>query len=321
MTLSLGRVLYRGLLRSGRRIDAQIQRHGTVDVFPEVRPRPPSQFNEARAKPARDLARRRGERRTREPDVPLSPLQTECARLREILPGYKAALALGSRHAVDALIRDAFRDAPSTSPSDVDGALETKTGARLDDAVAAHALLRRRAALLEGMAADTASCVTTEGVRVAVRSALVPEMSSPAESSFVFSYTVSITNLSCDEPVQVVSRHWRIQDEEGRVEEVRGTGVVGFQPILEKGAQFEYTSQAPLRRLKGTMGGSFAVVGQTSGRVMDVPVGAFALGPPRRAAGVDAGETGFSDAKKDEKKPAGKGKGRRVDRSARFTKI
>ena len=59
MTLSLGRVLYRGLLRSGRRIDAQIQRHGTVDVFPEVRPRPPSQFNEARAKPARDLARRR----------------------------------------------------------------------------------------------------------------------------------------------------------------------------------------------------------------------------------------------------------------------
>ena len=54
--------------------------------------------------------------------------------------------------------------------------------------------------------------------------------------------------------------------EEGRVEEVRGTGVVGFQPILEKGAHFEYTSQAPLRRLKGTMGGSFAVVGQTSKR-------------------------------------------------------
>lgn len=265
------------------------------------------------------------ERRTREPDVPLSPLQTECARLREILPGYKAALALGSRHAVDALIRDAFRDAPSTSPSDVDGALETKTGARLDDAVAAHALLRRRAALLEGMAADTTSCVTTEGVRVAVRSALVPEMSSPAESSFVFSYTVSITNLSCDEPVQVVSRHWRIQDEEGRVEEVRGTGVVGFQPILEKGAHFEYTSQAPLRRLKGTMGGSFAVVGQTSKRVMDVPVGAFALGPPRRTASVDGGGSGgtesATDAKKDEKKPAGKGKGRRVDRSARFTKI
>ena len=264
------------------------------------------------------------ERRTREPDVPLSPLQTECARLREILPGYKAALALGSRHAVDALIRDAFRDAPSTS--DVDGARgETKTGSRLDDAVAAHALLRRRAALLEGMAAETRSCVTTEGVRVAVRSALVPEMSSPAESSFVFSYTVSITNLSCDEPVQVVSRHWRIQDEEGRVEEVRGTGVVGFQPILEKGAHFEYTSQAPLRRLKGTMGGSFAVVGQTSKRVMDVPVGAFALGPPRRTASVDGGGSGgtesATDARKDEKKPAGKGKGRRVDRSARFTKI
>jgi ApaG protein len=164
-------------------------------------------------------------------------------------------------------------------------------------------------------------------VRVAVRSALVPEMSSPAESSFVFSYTVSITNLLNDEPVQVVSRHWRIQDEEGRVEEVRGTGVVGFQPILEKGAQFEYTSQAPLRRLKGSMGGSFAVVGQTTGRVMDVPVGAFALGPPRRANANDAetsAETsgdGASDPKKDEKKTTGKGRGRRVDRSARFTKI
>ena len=60
MTLSLGRVLYRGLLRCGRRIDAQIQRHGTVDVFPEVRARPPSHFNMSRAKPARDLARRRG---------------------------------------------------------------------------------------------------------------------------------------------------------------------------------------------------------------------------------------------------------------------
>ena len=254
------------------------------------------------------------------------PPQTECERLREILPGYKAALALGSRHAVDALIRDAFRDAPSTSDVDTSNDV-TKAAARLDDAVAAHALLRRRAALLEGMAADTRSCLTTEGVRVAVRSALVPEMSSPAESSFVFSYTVSITNLLNDEPVQVVSRHWRIQDEEGRVEEVRGTGVVGFQPILEKGAQFEYTSQAPLRRLKGSMGGSFAVVGQTTGRVMDVPVGAFALGPPRRAVADDAktsAETsgdGASDPKKDEKKTTGKGRGRRVDRSAHFTKI
>ena len=148
------------------------------------------------------------------------PPQTECERLREILPGYKAALALGSRHAVDALIRDAFRDAPSTSDVDTSNDV-TKAAARLDDAVAAHALLRRRAALLEGMAADTRSCLTTEGVRVAVRSALVPEMSSPAESSFVFSYTVSITNLLNDEPVQVVSRHWRIQDEEGRVYELR----------------------------------------------------------------------------------------------------
>ena len=121
----------------------------------------------------------------------------------------------------------------------------------LDDAVVANALLRRRVELLKSMAAVPTSDTVTDGVRVVVHSALVPEMSSPRDGTFVYSYKVAITNESAEEPVQVVSRHWEITDEDGHVEEVRGTGLVGFQPVLEMGKAFEYTSQAPLRRLRG----------------------------------------------------------------------
>jgi ApaG protein len=256
--------------------------------------------------------------------------------LREILPGYKAALALGSRHAVDELVRVSFREGLGDAGRFIESfgensyaknekRLRSLSESRLDDAISAHGLLRRRAQLLESMAADTNSDTTSaEGVRVSVRSALVPEASSPTESSFVFSYTVNIQNVSCEEPVQVVSRHWVITDEEGHVEEVRGTGVVGFQPVLEKGHAFEYTSQAPLRRLKGSMGGSFLAVGQETGRVMEVPVGDFALGPPKRSAAdvvKDSGsEENENESEKDSLKKTSKGKGRKVDRSARLAR-
>jgi ApaG protein len=346
MTLSLGRVLYRGLLRSSKRIDAQIQRHGTVDVFPEVRNRmrrvskhsfvrdlvfleysPNAHF--PFPTPRRTLIR-----------VP-PPQQAECARLREILPGYKSQLAVGSANAVDALVRVSFRHGSDADvfidevhKSRESGALAeeraramrtTTEMSRLDDAIAAHALLRRRAVLLEGMAAESNSDVTSsDGVRVAVRAALVPEMSVPAENAFVFSYTVSIQNVACDEPVQLVSRHWVIQDEDGNTEEVRGTGVVGFQPVLEKGTSFEYTSQAPLRALKGSMGGSFCAVGQVSGRVMEVPVGDFALGPPKRGAKDVAAErdeaSSLAENDTDATTKKAKGKGRKVDRTARLAR-
>ena len=128
---------------------------------PRCAPDPPRSLHVSRE--TLDLARVGDGRRTREPDTPVFPPQTECERLREILPGYKAALALGSRHAVDALIRDAFRDAPSKSDVDTSNDV-TKAAARLDDAVAAHALLRRRAALLEGMAAVAEGVNTTRSI-------------------------------------------------------------------------------------------------------------------------------------------------------------
>jgi ApaG protein len=261
--------------------------------------------------------------------------------LREILPGYKSQLAVGSANAVDALVRVSFRHGSDADvfidevhKSRESGALAeeraramptTTEMSRLDDAIAAHALLRRRAVLLEGMAAESNSDVTSsDGVRVAVRAALVPEMSVPAENAFVFSYTVSIQNVACDEPLQLVSRHWVIQDEDGNTEEVRGTGVVGFQPVLEKGASFEYTSQAPLRALKGSMGGSFCAVGQVSGRVMEVPVGDFALGSPKRGAKDVAAErdeaSSLAENDTDATTKKAKGKGRKVDRTARLAR-
>lgn len=292
MTLSLARVLYRGLLRTSRRLDEQIHRHGSVDLFPEARPllgkntAPPQGCGRVSTHPLRDPLTF--------PRPSHLRAQTETLKLRELLPGYKAALALGARAALDRLVGDAFRGAAR----DAD-----EVNRRLDDAVAAYAMLRRRVQLLEGMASEPASDTLTDGVRVQVRSALVPEMSSPLDSTFTFSYTVTITNESADEPVQVVSRHWEIQDEEGHVEEVRGTGLVGFQPVLEKGGEFEYTSRAPLRRLKGSMRGTLTAVGQTSGRLLELGVGAFALTPPKATPTTET--------------KTGRVRGRRVDRSAR----
>ena len=168
------------------------------------------------------------------PPRPLAPspnpaaLQNECARLREPLPGYEIALAPNSRAALRALVGDAFRAGARLDAR----AHAVDVGRRLDDAIAAYALLNRRLALLESMAADVSSDTLTSGVSVRVRSALLPEMSDPREGEFWYSYTVVVKNESVDEPVQVVSRRWEIRDEEGRVQDVLGVGLVGFQPVL-----------------------------------------------------------------------------------------
>ena len=66
----------------------------------------------------------------------------------------------------------------------------------------------------------------------------------------------------------------------------------GYQPVLDRGTEFSYTSQAPLRRLKGSMKGSYTMVGQTTGELLEAAVGAFALSPPRGAAGKRKGRRG-----------------------------
>src|SRR5690606_38629110 len=84
------------------------------------------------------------------------------------------------------------------------------------------------------------STATTEGIRVTVQAMYVPEQSAPRMHRYVFAYTVRIANEG-DAPAQLKNRHWIITDGDGKVEEVRGPGVVGQQPTLRPGEQFEYT--------------------------------------------------------------------------------
>ncbi len=122
------------------------------------------------------------------------------------------------------------------------------------------------------------SRVTTRGIEVLVRSRYVPERSMPEQGQWFFAYTVRIHNQGT-EIVQLVSRHWVITDAHGRVEEVRGPGVVGEQPILEPGASFEYTSACPLGTPFGTMHGSYQMRVR-GGEEFDAEIAPFTLAEP-----------------------------------------
>ena len=103
--------------------------------------------------------------------------------------------------------------------------------------------------------AESRSEAVTHGVRVSVRARFVPERSNPGDGEWFFAYSIEITNES-DRTVQLLSRHWIITDADGKVEEVRGPGVVGQQPILGPGQSFEYTSACPLITSFGVMQGT-----------------------------------------------------------------
>ncbi|MBX7084479.1 MAG: Co2+/Mg2+ efflux protein ApaG [Nannocystaceae bacterium] len=119
---------------------------------------------------------------------------------------------------------------------------------------------------------------TTRGIEVRVRSRYVPEQSDPGRGGWLFAYTVRIANTG-SETVQLMSRHWVITDANGEVEEVRGPGVVGAQPILRPGESFEYTSACPLGTAFGTMHGSYQMV-TDHGEHFDAEIAAFALSTP-----------------------------------------
>ncbi len=106
----------------------------------------------------------------------------------------------------------------------------------------------------------------------------LPESSSPRESQYFFAYHITISNLG-DETAQLLTRHWIITDAEGDVQEVRGEGVVGKQPILESSMSFEYTSYCPLKTSVGTMHGSYTMV-RPSGERFDVRIAPFTLAVP-----------------------------------------
>jgi ApaG protein len=123
-----------------------------------------------------------------------------------------------------------------------------------------------------------ASQATTRGVRVDVESRYVPERSDPGHARWFFAYRIQITNLG-DERVQLLSRHWIISDAHGRIEEVRGPGVVGEQPTLEPGESFEYTSFCPLGTSFGSMRGTYRMVTAT-GAEFDAEIAPFSLAEP-----------------------------------------
>lgn len=95
--------------------------------------------------------------------------------------------------------------------------------------------------------------------QVQVQPAYLPEQSAPAAGVYVFSYTVTVTNTG-EQPAQLIARHWIITNELGHVQEVKGLGVVGRQPLLQPGESFEYTSGCQLRTPMGTMQGSYLCV-------------------------------------------------------------
>ena len=119
---------------------------------------------------------------------------------------------------------------------------------------------------------------TTQGVRVLVRSQYVPERSRPELGEFFFAYTIEIANQG-RETVQLVSRAWTITDAEGHVEEVRGPGVVGEQPVLAPGEAFEYTSACPLGTPFGSMRGTYQMVTE-GGERFDAEIAIFELAEP-----------------------------------------
>jgi ApaG protein len=122
------------------------------------------------------------------------------------------------------------------------------------------------------------SDATTRGVRVEVQSSYVPERSAPAQGHYFFAYRIKVSNVG-DETVQLVSRHWVITDGNGRVEHVRGPGVVGEQPVLEPGEAFEYTSFCPLPTPIGSMHGTYQMV-TSDGARFDAEIAPFSLAVP-----------------------------------------
>jgi len=118
----------------------------------------------------------------------------------------------------------------------------------------------------------------TRNIEVTVSPRFMPERSSTEKSYYFWSYTIEISNRG-DTKVQLKTRHWRITDGFGRLQEVRGAGVVGEEPVLEPGASFEYTSGVPLPTASGIMTGRYQMVSE-SGEHFEIDVPTFSLDSP-----------------------------------------
>lgn len=120
----------------------------------------------------------------------------------------------------------------------------------------------------------------TRGVRIIAEPRYVPEQSEPSGRRYFFAYHITIRNEG-EAAVQLLSRHWVITNGEGKVEEVRGPGVVGHQPLLKPGEAFEYTSACPLNTPVGTMHGEFNMILAETREAFDAHIAPFRLAVPR----------------------------------------
>jgi ApaG protein len=115
-------------------------------------------------------------------------------------------------------------------------------------------------------------------IRVEVRTAFLPEQSAPQDQRYVFSYTITIHNEG-EVAARLLTRHWIITDSNGKVQEVRGSGVVGEQPHLKPGQAFRYSSGAVIETPVGAMHGSYQMLGD-DGAKFDAPIPPFRLAMP-----------------------------------------
>ena len=121
---------------------------------------------------------------------------------------------------------------------------------------------------------------TTRSISVTVQPFYLEDQSAPADGRYVWAYHVRIENRG-DETVQLRRRHWKITDGRGQVQEVRGPGVVGEQPVLGPGQSFEYTSGTPLPTPSGIMVGSYEIE-TPAGESFSVRIPAFSLDSPHQ---------------------------------------
>jgi ApaG protein len=121
---------------------------------------------------------------------------------------------------------------------------------------------------------------TTRSIKVTVRPFYLEQRSSPAEDHYVWAYHVRIENEG-RETVQLRNRHWQITDANGRLQEVRGPGVVGEEPVLEPGQSFEYTSACPLTTPSGLMVGNYEME-TPAGETFLIRIPAFSLDSPQK---------------------------------------
>ena len=116
-------------------------------------------------------------------------------------------------------------------------------------------------------------------ITVAANATYVADQSDPSRNQYVFSYKITVTNTG-SVPAKLISRHWIITDGEHRVQEVKGLGVIGQQPLLRPGESFEYTSGTHLATPVGTMRGTYQMIAE-DGSAFEATIPLFTLSVPR----------------------------------------